>query len=118
MHPGLADSLLQNLLQNAVKHNVRGGELAVSLSPHELKITNASPAVEGDPARFFERFRKHNAASDSPGLGLSIVQQICAYYGFGLHYTLTGEGTCHTLRVELPATRSGAPAAATLSATE
>ena len=32
MHPGLADSLLQNLLQNAVRHNVRGGELLVRLS--------------------------------------------------------------------------------------
>ncbi|GAB3864533.1 hypothetical protein GCM10028824_02180 [Hymenobacter segetis] len=101
MHPGLADSLLQNLLQNAVKHNVRGGELAVSLSQTELKVTNTGPAVEGDPARFFERFRKHNAASESPGLGLSIVQQICGYYGFGVDYSVGKEGTRHTLRVVL-----------------
>ncbi|NKI89717.1 sensor histidine kinase [Hymenobacter artigasi] len=101
MHPGLADSLLQNLLQNAVKHNVRGGQLAVYLSNAELKVTNSGPAVEGDPARFFERFRKHNAASESPGLGLSIVQQICGYYGFGVAYSVAEEGTCHTLRVVL-----------------
>ena len=101
MHPGLADSLLQNLLQNAVKHNVRGGELMVTLSRRELKIGNTGPATPGDPARFFERFRKHNAASDSPGLGLSIVQQICAHYGFGLHYTIAAAGTYHTLRVAL-----------------
>ena len=108
MHPGLADSLLQNLLQNAIKHNVRGGELAVFLSAAELRVTNTGRAVDGDPARFFERFRKHNAASDSPGLGLSIVQQICAYYGLGLHYTLGDQGTRHTLRVVLAA---AAPAA-------
>ena len=108
MHPGLADSLLQNLLQNAIKHNVRGGELAVFLSAAELRVTNTGRAVDGDPARFFERFRKHNAASDSPGLGLSIVQQICAYYGLGLHYTLADQGTRHTLRVVLAA---AAPAA-------
>ncbi|MBH8571109.1 HAMP domain-containing histidine kinase [Microvirga sp. STS02] len=118
MHPGLADSLLQNLLQNAVKHNVRGGELAVSLSKAELKVTNTGPAVEGDPARFFERFRKHNAASESPGLGLSIVQQICGYYGFGVDYSVAKQGTRHTLRVSLsptagvPAKRSGARLAA------
>ena len=101
MHPGLADSLLQNLLQNAVKHNVRGGELAVFLSDTELKISNTGPAVEGDPVRFFERFRKHNAASESPGLGLSIVQQICGYYGFGVDYSVAKAGTRHTLRVTL-----------------
>ena len=106
MHPGLADSLLQNLLQNAVKHNVRGGEVAVFLSATELKVTNTGPAVVGDPARFFERFRKHNAASESPGLGLSIVQQICGYYGFGVAYSVADEGPRHTLEVRL------APAAA------
>ena len=103
LHPGLADSLLQNLLQNAVRHNVRGGELMVTLTPHELKVSNTGPATTGDPARFFERFRKHNAASDSPGLGLSIVQQICAHYGFSLRYNLTEQGTRHILRVALPA---------------
>ena len=101
MHPGLADSLLQNLLQNAVKHNVRGGELTIALSLQALKITNTGPAITGDPARFFERFRKHNPASDSPGLGLSIVQQICAYYGFGVGYSVADAGTQHTLRVAL-----------------
>ncbi len=99
MHPGLADSLLQNLLQNASKHNMRGGELAISLTAHELKISNTGPAASGDPVRFFERFRKLNPASDSPGLGLSIVQQIAAYYGFAVAYELTEAGTRHTLRV-------------------
>jgi len=101
MHPGLADSLLQNLLQNAVKHNVRGGELAVTLTPQGLKISNTGPAVTGDPTRFFERFRKHNAASESPGLGLSIVQQICSYYGFCVEYLVAEGGTRHTLRIAL-----------------
>ncbi|GAB3584444.1 sensor histidine kinase [Hymenobacter daeguensis] len=118
MHPGLADSLVHNLLQNAVKHNVPGGELAIRLTPQHLKISNTGPAVQGDPARFFERFRKHNAASDSPGLGLSIVQQICAYYGFGVEYTVSQAGTRHTLRVQLagPAQVPPTPAAAHVAA--
>ena len=115
MHPGLADSLLQNLLQNAVRHNVPGGELMVALTPRELTISNTGPATTGDPARFFERFRKHNAASDSPGLGLSIVQQICAHYGYDLRYTLADGGTRHTLRVALLPAPS-APAAAAVPA--
>ena len=108
MHPGLADSLLQNLLQNAVKHNVRGGEVAIVLSTQVLQVSNTGAAIGGDPARFFERFRKQNAASESPGLGLSIVQQICGYYGFAIHYIITEAGTRHTLRIEFNSA-AGAP---------
>ncbi|RZK34306.1 MAG: hypothetical protein EOO57_11410 [Hymenobacter sp.] len=100
LHPGLADSLLQNLLQNAIKHNQPGGEITVSLGPAAFEVSNTGPAIKGDPSRFFERFRKHNAASDSPGLGLSIVQHICAYYGFRVRYEFAAGPARHTLRVE------------------
>ncbi|GAB3634946.1 hypothetical protein GCM10027422_05360 [Hymenobacter arcticus] len=99
LHPGLADSLLHNLLHNAIRHNVPGGDITVHLTANSLEVSNPGPVVSGDPARFFERFRKHNAASESPGLGLSIVQQICAYYGFGLSYAFAPAGARHTLRV-------------------
>jgi len=99
LHPGLADSLVSNLLQNAVKHSLPGGTIQVTLGTDALVIANAGAGVTGDPARFFERFRKHNAASDSPGLGLSIVEQICRYYGFDLRYDFSPVGALHTLRV-------------------
>jgi len=100
LHPGLADSLVQNLLQNAIKHNHPGGILAVALSKAAFEVSNTGPAIAGDPNRFFERFRKHNAASDSPGLGLSIVQHICSYYGFRVRYDYVAGTSWHTLRVE------------------
>ncbi|TGE25874.1 HAMP domain-containing histidine kinase [Hymenobacter aquaticus] len=99
MHPALADSLVGNLLQNAIKHNHRGGHLHWTLTPDFLEISNTGPAVAGEPARFFERFRKLNVSSDSPGLGLSIVQQICHYYGYSVRYTFSGPDAVHTLRV-------------------
>ncbi|OWP61561.1 hypothetical protein CDA63_18775 [Hymenobacter amundsenii] len=99
LHPGLADSLVHNLLQNAIKHNVRGGTIAVQLTPRALEVSNTGPAISGDPARFFERFQKHEAASASPGLGLSIVQQIGRYYGFPVSYTFEPATSRHTLRV-------------------
>ncbi|MFD2719966.1 sensor histidine kinase [Hymenobacter monticola] len=102
MHPGLADSLLQNLLHNAIKHNHPGGRVDVRLNRRGLEISNTGPTLTTDPAQFFERFRKHNAASDSPGLGLSIAQHICAYYGFGIAYDFTQVGNRHTLRVQFP----------------
>ncbi len=99
MNPGLAESLVANLLQNAVKHGTPGGSVEVTLTPAELRVANPGPVVTGDPSRFLERFRKHNAASDSPGLGLAIVGQICQYYGFTLRYEFAPAGAIHTLRV-------------------
>ena len=99
LHPGLADSLLHNLLYNAIKHNQPGGSLTVRLTAKALTISNPGPAISGDPTRFFERFRKHSAAAESPGLGLSIVQQIGAYYGFEVAYEYAPVGQVHTLRV-------------------
>ncbi|RYU79266.1 sensor histidine kinase [Hymenobacter persicinus] len=100
MHPGLADSLLQNLLHNAIRHNYPGGQVEVFLQAKSLAISNTGPAPTGDPARFFERFQKHNLASDSPGLGLSIAQHICRYYGFKIQYAFTEVDGRHTLRVQ------------------
>ncbi|GAB3840434.1 sensor histidine kinase [Hymenobacter jeollabukensis] len=100
MHPALADSLVSNLLQNAVKHNVPGGQLRIRLDAHALEIRNTGLPLDGDPTQLLGRFRKHNAASDSPGLGLSIAQQICGLYGGQLRYTFTPDGAWHTLRAQ------------------
>lgn len=100
MHPALAESMVGNLLQNAIKHNHRGGTLSWILTPDYLAISNTGPALVGEPSRFFERFRKLNATSDSPGLGLSIVQQICRYYGYTVSYSFAAADSLHTLRVQ------------------
>ena len=100
MHPGLADSLVHNLLHNAIKHNEPGGDVTAVLTSNYLEISNPGADPGGDPARFFERFRKHRATADSPGLGLSIVQQIGAYYGFGVSYAFEPVGRRHVLRVQ------------------
>jgi signal transduction histidine kinase len=99
MHPALAESLVGNLLQNAVKHNHRSGLLEVRLRPTALEVTNSGPPLTTDPMQLLGRFRKQNAASDSPGLGLSIAEQICSYYGFRLSYSYAPAGALHTLRV-------------------
>ncbi|MDO3403660.1 hypothetical protein QWI29_26775, partial [Mycolicibacterium neoaurum] len=97
-------------LQNAIKHNHRGGKIDVILDSTHQEVRNTGPTVSGDPARFCERFRKHQAASDSPGLGLSIVQQICQYYGFPVRYSFEPSANIHSLRVDiLPQALPAAP---------
>ncbi|WP_310397327.1 ATP-binding protein [Hymenobacter sp.] len=101
LHPALADSLVSNLLHNAIRHNHAGGRLRVALSAAALEVSNTGPALapDQDPAQFFERFRKRNPASGSPGLGLSIVQRIGEFYGFGVRYEYAAGPGLHTLRV-------------------
>jgi signal transduction histidine kinase len=86
MHPMLADVLVSNLIGNAIKHNVQGGQLLVEVSGTKLIIRNSGQPPGIPPSQLFQRFRKANPASDSLGLGLAIVKEICAVYKFALEY--------------------------------
>ncbi len=97
--PALAESLVLNLLQNAVKHNLPGGTLHVATSAAGLLVRNSGPNPTQPPVRFFERFRKHDPTTDSPGLGLAIVAQIARAYNLELRYTFEPTEKQHVLQV-------------------
>ncbi len=99
IHPELAEALVGNLLGNAVKHNLPdGGQLHITLSPVCLRLQNTGLPLQISPDTLFERFKKADpTSSDSPGLGLAIVQEICRLYGFGLTYSVQGDW--HSLTV-------------------
>jgi Signal transduction histidine kinase len=83
----LASIMVGNILRNAVQHSSFGGEIVISLGEHSLCVTNSGEAVEGDPARFFERFAKASKAGQSLGLGLALVKQIAEAFNFTVSYT-------------------------------
>jgi signal transduction histidine kinase len=93
----LIEVLINNLLRNAIIHNVPGGYVHVSLTAGELCIENSGPILEGDPERLFERFKKGSEESRTTGLGLALVKQICHLYQFDVQYHHK-EGT-HRIRV-------------------
>jgi signal transduction histidine kinase len=86
MHPMLADILVSNLIANAIKHNIEGGNLSIELNREGFVIRNSGTPLNVSPQVLFQRFRKANPASDSLGLGLAIVKAICTVYGFSLEY--------------------------------
>ncbi|WP_316838774.1 HAMP domain-containing sensor histidine kinase [Pedobacter gandavensis] len=92
----LADILLNNLISNAIRHNVKPGRMDVLLSDNELVFRNTGLAMALDGGRAFERFNK-TAASEGMGLGLAISRQICQHYGFIMTYAYTAEQ--HTFSV-------------------
>jgi signal transduction histidine kinase len=86
MNASLCEILINNLLQNAVRHNVNGGKIVIETGDKFLRIGNTGGALSISEQEMFERFRKNDASKESLGLGLAIVKSICEKYGFNISY--------------------------------
>ena len=86
LHPSLADILVMNLCSNAIRHNVKGGHITVTLTLKELVIRNSGLPPEIPTEQAFERFKRTSQHTDSVGLGLAIVKQICDVSGLTVKY--------------------------------
>jgi signal transduction histidine kinase len=86
LHPLLADSLISNLIGNAIKYNYEGGKISISISDSQYHISNTSslPAIEQQ--QLFKRFNKSNNMDSSTGLGLAIVKKIADTHHFDISY--------------------------------
>ncbi len=77
MHPFLADTLMSNLIGNAVKYNYPGGRLLLFADTTSFKISNTSNSPAIDSNLLFKRFQSKKYNNDtSNGLGLAIVKKI------------------------------------------
>lgn len=108
---GLVFEIVQNLCSNAVKYNVEGGRVDVTVIKRggSVVLTVADTGI-GIPrehqSRVFERFyrvdKSHSRASGGTGLGLSIVKHAAQYHNADIQLESTpGKGT--TIRVVFPA---------------
>lgn len=86
MNPYLAETLVVNLLKNAIIHNEDGGELVIKLANKCLIITNSGAALNLPEIDIFKRFTRSKNNKKSLGIGLSIVKRICDLYGFNIEY--------------------------------
>ncbi|ANE50441.1 hypothetical protein SY85_07980 [Flavisolibacter tropicus] len=77
LHPFLADSLVSNLLGNAIKYNEEGGKINIQVSRSSFCISNTSQQPALDAQHLFQRFQTPNkGTTHSTGLGLAIVKRI------------------------------------------
>jgi len=82
----LTESLIINLIGNAIKHNIYGGVINIKLEKNQLEISNSGESLSVNESKLFERFYKTDKSSDSPGLGLSIVSEICRLNKWSVKY--------------------------------
>lgn len=86
MNSLLADILINNLLSNALRHNIEKGKIAVLTENQKITISNTGREAEMDVFRLFRRFAKQTTTSESNGLGLAIAHEICNNYNLELNY--------------------------------
>ena len=82
----LLEILINNLLVNAIVHNIKNGTIKADLSGSTLIISNTGKAIL-DTTKIFERFSASSSETPSSGLGLAIVKEICNRYNWQIHYT-------------------------------
>lgn len=102
------DEMLFNLIDNAVKYNVEGGSVTVSVqdAPEGARLTVSDTGIGIPPehqAKVFERFyrvdKSHSKQTGGTGLGLSIVKHGAALHGAAVQLeSEEGRGTRITLR--------------------
>ncbi|MEO6000733.1 MAG: HAMP domain-containing sensor histidine kinase, partial [Chitinophagaceae bacterium] len=87
MHPLLAESLISNLIGNAVKYNYPGGLIIISVTDSTYSISNTSNLSAIEPKQLFKRFKKFKEQADnSNGLGLAIVKKIIDTHNLTIRY--------------------------------
>jgi signal transduction histidine kinase len=90
MSPALADILLANLLNNAIRHNQANGFIRLVSNEYQFCLHNSGEALQVESRQLFERFRKESSHADSLGLGLAIVKQICDNYSLHIEHAYAG----------------------------
>jgi signal transduction histidine kinase len=110
--PSLAQSLIANLVDNALRHNVPGGEVLVTTaraaSRATLTVTNSGPPIPaGEMDRLFEPFQRagrDRVGYAGHGLGLAIVRAIATAHGAAVTATARAGGGL-TVEVSFPEPR-------------
>jgi signal transduction histidine kinase len=99
--PALAESLMTNLVGNAIRHNLDGGRVEISTTTTDgqavLTVSNTGPLVPPDEVdSLFQPFRRlgtqRTSHTSGYGLGLAIVSAIVSVHGATLMPTARPEG--------------------------
>ncbi|HZO77495.1 MAG TPA: HAMP domain-containing sensor histidine kinase [Solirubrobacteraceae bacterium] len=124
--PRLLERLISNLIDNAIRHNLPHGRLAITTGTRDkrpvLSIENTGPPIPPDQLeRLFEPFQRlaeRTGHNNGHGLGLSIVRAIATAHHATLHASPAPDGGLAIDVTFPPASGQGSKSAQTAPPTE
>ncbi|MCR8918200.1 HAMP domain-containing sensor histidine kinase [Bacteroides sp. ET225] len=93
----LLESLVNNLVVNAVRHNRPNGEITLAVAGRQLILSNTSDEPALDSRQIFNRFYRPSEKTKGSGLGLAIVKAVCEYHGWMVGYQYKEGKHCFTV---------------------
>jgi signal transduction histidine kinase len=97
MDEDLADILFNNLIKNAVRHNIENGFIHLYLTENKLVIENSGIDPQRPTGELFEQFSR-GSDKGFMGIGLAIVKKIVEHYHMRINYKY--HDGMHTIKVE------------------
>lgn len=82
----LLESLINNLIVNAIRHNLENGFIRIVIADNLFAVSNTGEELPLDATKIFRRFSRVSEEKKGNGLGLSIVSQICKFHGWEIGY--------------------------------
>ena len=108
---GMADEVIYNLCDNAIRYNNKGGSVTISVMPVDnqivLSVKDTGIGISKEhQERIFERFyrvdKSHSREIGGTGLGLAITRSsIAMHHGIIKVSSKEGEGTTFTVKIPL-----------------
>lgn len=109
-HAGMLDTLIRNLLSNAIQHGGSDVRVGIDAQPGRatLVVSDAGPGVSAaDRAQLGERFFRGPATGPGSGLGLSIVRRIADLHQAKLDFHAGDTGRGFIASATFPASDHG-----------
>lgn len=94
----LTEIMINNLVINAIRHNVDNGKIEVEVTEDSFIVRNTSDEPPLDTIKIFERFSRTSEKKKGNGLGLSIVSQISRSHNWNVSYHFDGMMHCFTVK--------------------
>lgn len=102
--PELVQIMLNNLITNAIRYNLKNGEIKFIISRSSIEISNPGEHALKNEENLFKRFYKGQHKNQGTGLGLAIVKKICDYYDYQLEYNYINNHHSFLVRFNQPST--------------
>ncbi|MBO7277888.1 MAG: HAMP domain-containing histidine kinase [Bacteroidales bacterium] len=82
----LCDMLINNLLKNALIHNVQGGDVTIDINKDSIRFSNSGKHTALNEKMIFNYFYKESNEQNSSGLGLVLIKSICKKNNLSIDY--------------------------------